>query len=148
MNVIVYDKTNHDHYLFIFTATKNVNLIDLLQGKSTSKEPMNLRYLSTCLLFILFSSITAFAAEPKLTFYLPFEGSIDASIAGGSSKGIFGIKDQPPEFADGISGKGFLTGGSNEEVHFSAKGNISPDQWTISFWVKELPGAKWNSGKL
>lgn len=107
---------------------------------------MNRHHFCACLLFVVFSAITAFAAEPKLTLYVPFDGTIDAKIAGGNPKSTFGIKDQQADFASGVSGKGFLTGGSNQQVSFDAKGNISPDQWTISFWAKGLPGAQWNGG--
>ena len=108
---------------------------------------MNFRSIVASLLAVVFLTATAFAAQPKLTLYVPFNGSADATIAGGNPKSTFGIKDQNAQFADGISGNGFLTGGSNQNVRFDAKGNISPDQWTISFWVKGLPGAQWNGGK-
>lgn len=108
---------------------------------------MNFRHAYAFFLVILFSAVAAFASEPKLTLYVPFNGNADATIAGGNPKSTFGIPDQKPDFADGIAGKGFLTGGSNQNVRFDAKGNISPDQWTISFWVKGQLGAQWNGGE-
>jgi hypothetical protein len=108
---------------------------------------MNLRA-SYCLLsFVLLSTFNAFAAEPNLTFYVPFDGSLNAKIAGGDAQGKYGIKDAAPQFADGISGQGLLTGASNQDVSFKSPGNISADQWTITFWMKGLPGAQWNGGK-
>ncbi len=93
---------------------------------------------------LLLSASAAFADEPKLTLYLPFDGSIAPAIAKGNAVPRYGRPNEAPGFTDGISGKGFLTGGSNQNVTFDAAGNISPEQWTITFWLKGLPGAKWN----
>jgi hypothetical protein len=108
---------------------------------------MKLRSLASCLVTFFVFSLSAFAAEPKLTFYAPFDGAINAKIAGGDAQGKYGINDAAPQFAEGISGQGLLTGGSNQNVFFKALGNISSDQWTITFWMKGLPGAQWNGGK-
>jgi len=108
---------------------------------------MNLRTLTCYLITLFIFSSSAFAGEPKLTFYLPFDGNATAKIAGGAAQGKYGIKDAAPQFAEGISGQGFLTGASHQEMTFPAAGNISPDHWTITFWVKGLPGAQWNGGK-
>jgi hypothetical protein len=95
-----------------------------------------------CSLMPLFPTL---AAQPKLTFYAPFDGSLDAKIAGGNSQAKYG-KAALPEFAAGLSGQGLLTGGNNQNATFEAAGNISPDQWTITFWMKGTPGASWNAG--
>lgn len=108
---------------------------------------MRLRSLASCLVTLFIFSLTAFAAEPKLTFYVPFDGAINAKIAGGDALGKYASKDAAPQFAEGISGQGLLTGGSNQNVFFKAPENIPPDQWTITFWMKGLPGAQWNGGK-
>ena len=93
---------------------------------------------------LLFLTGAAFGAEPKLTLYVPFNGSVEAAIAGGNAVPRYGIAAEKPQFAEGINGQGFLTGGTNQNITFDAAGNINPDQWTITFWVKGLPGAKWN----
>jgi hypothetical protein len=99
------------------------------------------------LIFCLIAPTIAFAASPKVLFYVPFDGTINATIAGGNPQGTFG-SGQTPQFASGISGQGLLSGGSNQHVVFDAAGNIPSDQWTITFWMKGLPGAVWNSGKV
>jgi len=95
---------------------------------------------------LISSTIIAFAAPPKVLFYVPFDSSINATAAGGNPQGTFG-KGQTPRFAPGISGQGLISGGSNQHVVFDAVGNIPSDQWTITFWMKGLPGAVWNGGK-
>ncbi len=107
---------------------------------------MNLRPICCTWLFLLISTVGAFAAEPKLTFYVPFEDGINATIAGGNPQGKFGA-GETPKFTNGIAGQGLLSGANNQNVTFDASGNISPDQWTITFWVKGFPGAQWNGGK-
>jgi hypothetical protein len=119
---------------------------------------MNLRVICYSLLLLFASTINALSIEssganaakakskePKLTFYVPFDGSIDAKIAGGKGQGKFGA-GETPQFAGGISSQGLLSGGNNQNVVYDAAGNISSEQWTTTFWMKGLPGAQWNSG--
>jgi hypothetical protein len=108
---------------------------------------MNFRLFTNCLFLVFISTVTAFAAEPKLTLYVPFDGSINAKIAGGNPQGKYGLAT-PPQFSDGIAGTGLASGGDKQCVTFDAAGNISPDQWTITFWVKGLKGAQWNGGNF
>jgi hypothetical protein len=94
----------------------------------------------------LFFAVIARADEPRLTLYLPFDNSIQPSVATGDKTAQYGL-EAAPQFAPGISGTGLLSGGEKQNVTINAKGNISPDQWTITFWMKGLPGAQWNGGK-
>lgn len=91
----------------------------------------------------LFSVFPAHADEPKLTLYLPFDNSIQPAIANGDKTAQYGL-EAAPTFEPGISGTGLVSGGEKQNVALSAKGNIASDQWTITFWMKGLPGAKWN----
>jgi hypothetical protein len=97
-----------------------------------------------CTLCLGFSAL---ADAPKLTLYVPFDGDINAKIAGGNAQGKYGLPGAP-QFADGVAGQGIINGASNQHVVFDAAGNISPEQWTITFWMKGLPGAQWNKSKF
>jgi hypothetical protein len=94
---------------------------------------------------ILFSCVATRADEPRLTLYFPFDNSIQPSVAAGDKTANYGL-EAAPTFAPGISGTGVLTGGNSQSVTIAAKDNIPSDQWTITFWMKGLPGAKWNGG--
>ncbi len=91
---------------------------------------------------------TAVGAEAKLTLHVPFDGSVDAQVAAGESTGKFEGKKDQLQFAEGIHGKGLLTGRVGQAVTFAGKGNISPDQWTITFWVKGLAEANWHTPNI
>ncbi|MCC7350900.1 MAG: hypothetical protein IT446_10045 [Phycisphaerales bacterium] len=97
---------------------------------------------------VLALSGMAWAAKPKLTLYLPFNDSLDAQIAAGNPKATFEGKSDQIHFTNGINGKGWLTGQLHQAISFEAKGNLSPDQWTITFWVKGLEGADWHTPHL
>jgi hypothetical protein len=85
----------------------------------------------------------AAANDANLTLYVPFDNGIDAAIAAGKGTGRYD-KGDAPQFADGVSGNGLVSGGSSQRVIFETKDNISTEQFTISFWVKGLPEAQWN----
>jgi len=107
---------------------------------------MNFRTVCCYLVFAFLFVTTAWAAEPKLTFYLPFDGDIHPQIGVGNVQGSF-VQGATPQFAEGISGQGLMSGGNGQSVVFDAPGNISAEQWTITFWMKGLPNAAWNKGK-
>lgn len=106
-----------------------------------------MRYLSTILGLLAIPLTFSLAApeEPDLTFYLPLDGSIEPIVAAEKSQ-VRMVKDKKLEFAEGILGKGLLTGGDESGIMVNTLGNLSTEQWTISMWMKGLPNANWNSG--
>ena len=82
------------------------------------------------------------AAEPeaKLLFYAPFESSVDAVHAAGSSKGA---ATPAPEFAPGRRGNALLAGDDAAQVAYQAAGNLDPRQGTLELWVKPV---NWQGG--
>ncbi len=89
---------------------------------------------------------SSFANEPHLTFYLSFDKTIHAAMADAKTR-VEMVLGMAPQFADGISGKGLLTGAENTGISFDGLTNISPEQWTISLWMKGLSNADWNGGR-
>lgn len=110
---------------------------------------MNWRsYSCTLLLFFLLLTTSAFSAEPQLTLHLPFDGSVAPKISGGNTPEQYLGEPGTAQFENGIVGQGLVTGASKQGITLNAQGNISPEQWTITFWVKGLPNADWNNGKF
>lgn len=110
---------------------------------------MNLRNLRcTILLILVCCSATLASAEPKLTLHLPFDGSVEPTIAASGPQEKLLTRPAEAKFAGGIARQGLVTGASQQGVVLDAKGNISPEQWTITFWTKGLDNAAWNEGKF
>ncbi|MDO5581007.1 MAG: LamG-like jellyroll fold domain-containing protein [Planctomycetia bacterium] len=72
--------------------------------------------------------------KPELIFHLPFDGSADPAVALGEKKPI---KDKKITFEAGINGQAArFVQGSGCNLEYSLKGNLDPEQGTISAWVK------------
>jgi hypothetical protein len=106
-------------------------------------------FVSVCLAFILVlwvpvaSSTQSQNAEPRLALYVPFDGHLDAEVALGNPEGRFMGRASQLQYVKGISGQGLLSGEIGQAVRFDAKENLPLDAWTITFWLKGLPGADW-----
>ena len=78
---------------------------------------------------------------PRPIFYLPLDGSTTAAIAGGRSTRettslesiLTLVETQRPKFYPGLAGRCYDVGDS--PLVFSSKGNFSPREGTISFWL-------------
>ncbi len=116
-------------------------------GRSKRKGSMIQRFFSAGIVGLFLLAGAALGAEPKLTLSVPFENSVDAAVAGGNGKGKFLGTPEELRFGEGLSGRGWLAGLNGQQVRYEGKGNIAPDQWTITFWVKGLETADWNKSE-
>jgi|GEM_PF-5926071 len=69
-----------------------------------------------------------------LLFYVPFDGSTRAEVAGGSKEQTSGAA----EFVEGIRGQGALIGGETAPLKYHIPGNFNKDQGTMSLWIKPV----------
>ncbi|NOY80624.1 MAG: hypothetical protein GXP31_06420 [Kiritimatiellaeota bacterium] len=82
-------------------------------------------------------------APPRPVFYLPFDGAVEAALAGGPTRrpqrssgldSIPALADRAPgRFTPGIVGQAFRI--ADGPLLFSCAGNFRPDEGTVSFWI-------------
>lgn len=65
-------------------------------------------------------------------FFAAFEGSADATLAGGSAKAEIRGK---PQFAEGVRGKAFVAN-ADTMLAYLLKNNCRPDEGTVMMWVR------------
>ncbi|MCC7492959.1 MAG: hypothetical protein IT204_11445 [Fimbriimonadaceae bacterium] len=100
---------------------------------------------SRCLLVGLLSLAGLAAAVPEPRFYLPFEGTTTAAVAGGSPRPVrreVGQTDPALDylaaladrFVEGPVGRGFDVG--EQPLAYPLAGNFRPDEGTCACWVR------------
>ncbi len=72
----------------------------------------------------------AFDASDVL-FHAPFDGAIDAAIAGGHADGV---AKEEPSYVDGIRGNAVVV--SHKGLSYSSPGNMELESGTVSMWVR------------
>ena len=89
------------------------------------------------ILFGLCLAPATFAQEvlPEPTWVIPFDGSLDPTIAAGAAEHPH-LERQGVGFTDGRNGQAVLIGGGPILI-YQIHGNI-PDQATLSFWIKPI----------
>jgi len=80
--------------------------------------------------------------EARLLLHVPFDGSLDAAVAGGEATGqLGGLKEGGPtaaEFGPGIRGQALEIGKYDYEVRYATAGNVRPERGTLTFWVRRV----------
>ena len=80
-------------------------------------------------------SVSARDALPEPTWVIPFDGSLDPTVAAGVDEHPH-LKRQGAGFTDGRNGRAVLVG-NGPILIYQIHGNI-PDQATLSFWIKPI----------
>ena len=98
--------------------------------------------MSRLILAALFAALAlnARALAGDVIFYAPFENSLDAAVAAGSTKATYNGK---PTFVKGAKGQGVEL--THERISFSTRNNLDVQQGTVTFWIE--PKTAWKSVK-
>ena len=86
-----------------------------------------------CILLLLAPSAAFALAPEECTFHAAFDGTLDASQAGGSGKAA--PKGEMP-FVPGIRGQGILVGAPGSALAYETGGNVSLEAGSVSVWIK------------
>ena len=118
-------------------ASSAVKIITPAPGAG-GKTPMMRRQLALCLcLAALMAAGQSRALEVKdLSFYAPFDGSLNAAFASGAVAARVGEKQIP--FVPGIAGQAVQLGEPKLSLSYAVSNNIGERQGSISMWVKPL----------
>lgn len=103
---------------------------------------MKLQYSAVGVLLVCLTN--ALAAPPKPVFYLPFEGTTTAALAGGSPRPVRHVAGQTdtilqllarehPRFVTGPVGQGYDIG--DQPLAYECAGNFRADEGSAAFWV-------------
>jgi len=90
----------------------------------------------------LFTSAALYGLDWKdLTFFAPFDGSLQPAVARGDPNPLTGAKK--PMFTEGVIGKALIAGDPGVLPSYAVKGNINYRQGSLALWLKPL---NWSAG--
>lgn len=103
------------------------------KAQASAKNHMPL-FLLSCLA-LLFAGHPAMALDANdLSFYAPFDDSLNAAFAAGNAKPETMIGQY--EFAPGVLGKAVITGEQGKELAYGVDNNFPDRKGTLAVWVK------------
>jgi len=102
-----------------------------------------MRKRAVAVILFLFSCLCLEAFDVNdISFYLPLDGHIEPSIAGGSSSAVV---QGTPSYDKGVHLRALVTNKKGQTLRYQVKGNLNPRQGSVAMWIKPLT---WEPAKL
>lgn len=83
---------------------------------------------------VLFTAVAGFGQDDAVTFYAPYDGSIEPALATGSAEVTVG---GAPRFVPGKVGQAVVVNNDNW-LGYALPGNMNPSQGAIEFWLQPI----------